>query len=339
MNNTTLHRAFDAYLQSIGEPGDQLRPADHHRRQMVTTLKCHAPDLMLADLTFDACDSLFQHWRLRPTSTTGRPYSHSFTKKLIGELSRFLRWLGRSSEFDWHLPQGFDDIDRRVRTTQADCLPFQRDVYSISELALLNKYATEVDRLMLYLALNCGLHAVDLLRLKAGDFLFDHQHEKASQFGFASSECHSFLRLVRPHTRVYCEWLLWNETASSVRRANEHAHSMQADHLFLSSDGRPLLREEVKNPSAPIAIRYRRLANRVCADRPSFRGLPFSALERTGGEMLRQIASTEVVGLYLGHSVPHERLFNRPFGHLHQSLLEMRRVLEPVLNPYPIERV
>jgi integrase len=182
--------------------------------------------------------------------------------------------------------------------------------------------------------MNCGLGPVDLLRLKIDDFLFDHQHEQADQFGLPPNDRHAYLQVVRLRTGMFCEWMLWDETVDVVRRAIQRSASLNSDYLFVTNNGERLLREGVRNPSSPIQYRYRRLINRVQVDRPTFRPFPFGSLRRSVAEMILPFASSETVGLYLGHSSQSVNNLHSaaPFGLLHRALREVRCQLKSVLT-------
>ena len=332
MNTTTLHQALDDYRRSIeASSGGQLRPYDQHRLAKVSTLKAHSADLPLASLTFTECSSLVDYWRNRLNSRTGKPFARKSAMMLVSELARFLRWMDRSDECDWRLPRAFDLLDLSVRRLESDRVRSlcRRQSYTVPELSLLSQCATAEDRLLLLLSMNCGMNAAGLLRLRITDFLFDHEHEDAERIGLSSDERHSFLRFVRPRTDQFFEWILWPETVVVVRQAVDRSRSLDIETLFVTKDGRPLPRDDDRDPGACLRNRFRRIVSRVQKDRPEFPSLPFGTLRRSMAELIRRTATSEITGLYLGHGGKPEfdSCRHRPFGELHRALMEIGRKL------------
>jgi hypothetical protein len=101
------------------------------------------------------------------------------------------------------IPYPFHEYLMREEDPKANKLcAVQKDTYSVEELAELNRNATPLERLLLYVALNCGMGAAELGRLRTKDFLLHHRHEFADRLGFDSTEADSFIRFLRPKTGV-----------------------------------------------------------------------------------------------------------------------------------------
>lgn len=337
MKINTLHEALDAFGRSVETCcGGRLEPYVQNRLRIVARLKEHSADVPLTSLAIDKCSSLVEYWRNRPMSRTGKPFALASARKYVSELHRFFHWMDANEECEWRLPRAFDQISRSIKRLDSDRASHLRhqSAFTVRELSLLNQYADEADRLMLYLGLNCGIAAAGLVTLRITDFLFDHEHEAVERTELSSDERHSFLRFVRPSTDQFFEWILWPETAAVVRQAVDRSRSLDIETLFVTKDGRPLTGDTARDPGAVLSRRFRRLVVRVREDQPEFASLPLGSLRRCMSDRIRCKANAEIASLYLGHSgMPDvDSWMHPPFGQLHWTLMEIRRELKPVFG-------
>lgn len=178
----TLHEAFDAYAEHDVkkhnvEPGtDCLTLFGNLRLERVERFKDRHPDIPLSSLNYDACEEMIRHWRQRPPhKKTGNLTGRDNARHHISELDRFFDWLDQTNRFGWTKPRGIERIDRKVRETEQErtrkLSAIQKDTYSVEELAVLNRHATPIQRLLLYVGLNCAMGAAELGRLRVCDFI------------------------------------------------------------------------------------------------------------------------------------------------------------------------
>jgi hypothetical protein len=165
---------------------------------------------------------MIRYWRQRPRKKDNSGItSKDNARHHIGELLRFLRWLDQTDRFAWLMPRGVERIDRTIQGTDSErttkLSAMQKPTYSVDELAVLNHHATPIERLIFYVGLNCAMGAAELGRLQISDFLLSHVHEFADRLNFNSSANDSYVRTLRPKTRVFGEWLLWPETVEMVQ--------------------------------------------------------------------------------------------------------------------------
>src|SRR5690606_8403781 len=101
----------------------------------------------------------------------------------IGELKRFFKWLHRSTKHAWRKPEDFEGIDTTVDTDAADTRRrlVQARVFSLDELALLNQYATPLDRVFLLLGLNCGFGVASIATLAIEELCLFQGHSPRDQ--------------------------------------------------------------------------------------------------------------------------------------------------------------
>lgn len=348
----TLHEALDAYTEAIRrhniEPGSkQMKTYGLRRLQRVERFRERHQDISLSLLDYDECKAMVDYWRNRPPRKDGKLTSRDNARHHVGELMRFFRWLDASSAYAWQLPRGLERVDRRVPKTDGErrLSAITKDIYTVEELAEINRHATPTERLVLYLGLNCAMGAAELGRLVRGDFSLHQPHPYADRLHFASSESDSFARFLRPKTQVFGEWLLWDESVRMVEWALSLPSCKKYELLFVSDRGQPWYREGTKNPHSKFSNVWKRLIERVQKSHPTFRFLPGGTLRDTLPDLLRHRYSDELASMSLAHGSPFhgdsllECYGNKPFGRLHAALREVRSHFEPVFaaSPHPTE--
>ena len=223
-----FHEALDTYAEhdikkhNVKPGTGQLTLYGNLRLERVERFKEHHPDFPLSALNYDRCEEMIRYWRQRPRKKDNSGItSKDNARHHIGELLRFLRWLDQTDRFGWLMPRGVERIDRTIQGTDSEraarLSAIQKATYSLAELATLNHHATPIERLIMYVGLNCAMGAAELGRLQIGDLLLLHKHEFADRLSFFSTENDSFIRTLRPKTRVFGEWLLWPETVKMLQ--------------------------------------------------------------------------------------------------------------------------
>jgi hypothetical protein len=241
------------------------------------------------------------------------------------------------------MPRGLERVDRKVPRTDGErrLSAITKNIYTVEELAEINRHATPVERLLLYLGLNCAMGAAELGRLVESDFIFRQSHQYTDRLHFHSTPEDSFARFLRPKTHVFGEWLLWDETVQMVEWGLRAARRLKSDILFVSDRGRPLYRERTQNPHSKFSNVWNSLIRRVQKSDPGFRRLPVGTLRDTLPDLLRHRYSDEIASLSLAHGSPFhgdsllECYGNKPFGRLHTALRELRAHFAPVFAAAP----
>lgn len=355
----TLHEALDAYADhdirkhNIKAGTDQLTLYGNLRLERVERFKEHHDDVPLVRLNYDRCEEMIRYWRQRPhKKDTGKITSRDNARHHISELLRFLRWLDQTDRFAWLMPRGVERIDRTIQGTDSEraakLSAIQKSTYSVTELATLNHHATPIERLILYVGLNCAMGAAELGRLQIGDPLLSHMHEFADRLNFVSTENDSFVRTLRPKTTVFGEWLLWPETVEMLRwgvaRRKKIAGFGPDALLIVSEHGKPWYNEVAsKNPQAKFANVWKELIRRVRKEKDleNFRHLPFGTLRDTLPDVIRHRYSDELASLCVAHgsTFKGDKLLdcytNKPFGRLHQAIRELHAHFAPVFAAAP----
>lgn len=355
----TLHEALDCYVEhdvkkhNINLETGELTLYGNLRKERAERFQEHHDDCQLSTLNFDRCEEMIRYWRQRPR----RKDSNEITSKdnarhHISELLRFFRWLDQTERFAWIMPRGVERIDRKIHNTDteraAHLSAIRKTTYSVAELAVLNHHATPIERLILYLGLNCAMGASELGRLQVGDILLSHKHEFADRLNFVSTESDSFVRTLRPKTSVFGEWLLWAETVEIVQwgivRRQKIKGCRPDARLVVSEHGKPWYDEAAsKNPQAKFTNVWSGLIRRVRKEKDleGFRQLPFGTLRDTLPDVIRHHFSDELASLCVAHGSPFksDKLLdcytNKPFGRLHQAIRDLHEHFAPVFVAAP----
>ncbi|MCE9562136.1 MAG: hypothetical protein K8U57_08785 [Planctomycetes bacterium] len=336
----SLHETLDAYAESIRRDGAKLRsgklvPYQRKRIEQVERLKELHADIPLHTLNFDKCKEINAFWRNRPKTKKGTPSSASDVKN---QWMRFLRWLDTTDSYQWTMPSGVESLSCRAVKLEGDRREsiIMKVTYTPDQLAVLNHHARPLERLCLYLGLNCGMGAAELGRLQLGDFAFNKTHPHATKLAFQSTDADSFLTQFRPKTEVFGQWILWPEVVEFARWAIKRAEQLNAKLLFVWDNGSPMYDEESQNPQIRFANLWNRLLDRVQKSQPDFLRLPFGSLRDTLPDVLRQRYTDDLASLCLAHGSPSkadtllECYANKPFGRLHTAIRELRAYFAPV---------
>lgn len=352
-----LHEAFDAFGEEVirktnvraGTDGE-LTQYGRNRMECIARFKERHPDIPLSALTLDACTDLVRYWANRPPTKNrktkkidGPPIARKTAEHHIKDLVCFFDWLDATSRFSWIKPRGMDRINRKIAQLDEEraskLSAVQKDIYTVDELAELNRHATPLERLLLYVAINCGMGAAELGRLRANDFLLNHAHEFAARLGFNSTEADNFTRFCRPKTGVFGEWLLWPETAEMVRWGFSRSKRIGSELLFVSEKGHPWYNERAnKNPQAKFTNVLNHLIRRIQKSDPNFRRLPFGSFRDTLPTMLRRGHSSEMASICLAHGSTYKGdslldcYTDKPFGRFHELMRDARSMVEPMFG-------
>lgn len=345
----TLHEALADYVALIPsqnahpDTGD-LKAYGNRRLERVGRFRKAHEDIPLYALNYDVGLAMITHWRNRPEGMRGAT-SRDNARHHIGELLRFFRWLDTTEKYQWRMPRGLEHADRKIAKMDSErkISAVTKPVYSVDELAILNRHATPLERLVLYVGLNCAMGAAEMGRLEAGDILLDRRHEYAGSLHFESSDDDSFIRFLRPKTDVFGEWLLWPETAAMLRWGLGRARRIGSKLLLVSEKGQPWYNVAATNAQYKFANTWTRLLKRVrkSPSHSNFRNLPFGTLRDTLPDVLRHVENDDLASLSLAHGSPFrgdsllECYGNKPFGRLHKALRRLHDHFAPVFAAAP----
>ncbi|MEZ6126818.1 MAG: helix-turn-helix domain-containing protein [Planctomycetaceae bacterium] len=276
----------------------------------------------------------------------------------IAELQRFFRWLHRSKAYSWRKPDDYDDLKTLVKSLPEERTSVvrrtERKFYLPDELAIINKYATPLERLLLLLGLNCGFKGAEMGTLLPGHLFLDEPHPNADYLSQVSEyDCRPSDRFIiysRNKTTVDGEFLLWPQTVTVLRWALERRDrivnelSVPYPNLLITEQGTLFHRitKGEKNRSQIFNNKWRALLKRIQRDYPEFKEFPFKSLRQTASDLVRQVADGETAAVFLMHGQPvrEDDLIDlytkRPFGKVFEALRELENgKLKGVLDAAP----
>jgi hypothetical protein len=183
INTVQLSDAFASYATFVEQQhqrdNGQVTEWGQAKARLIIFIEKHVPSLRLADWDLGQIEQVFRLLANRPPRLRdGKPISLAYAKALIKEFRRFLRWLHKSGEYLWRLPEDYEvhaapikviDGDRHHRSPGAD-------IYSKDELATLWSYATPWERCLMLLGLNCGFGMAEVASLKKDEVYLNQPH-------------------------------------------------------------------------------------------------------------------------------------------------------------------
>ena len=344
-HRSTLYQAFKAYQKYLEreyyEPElEQISSWGRTQVRQVGNLRKHHQDTLLTKLDGDAIDELVGYWRRRPYKKgTKDPMTAKSASNYCSTLIRFLKWLDRSSSFDWSKPFAFNDIDTRIRRLAGDHAKKsleQVQTFSLDELVLLMRYGQPLDRLLTLLGLNGGFGRAEVASLLLGEIkLFTaHSDRECELLAFKTTAKDSFIKRVRRKSGVHGEHILFPMTVEGIQWAieerKEHPGFADGARLLLNKKGKALDTPTVSgNANQFIPNHFARLVKRIRDDGNEIQKLSFNKLRKTGSQLIRQFSDGEIAGVFECHGQPvksdalSDAYTNRPFGRVFQAIRDM----------------
>jgi len=290
--------------------------------------------------------------RIKPA----HPMAKRYCENHVSELMRFFRWLHKS-KFGWRKYEDFDELKTNVKDIQEERTSIaaytKRAFYLPSELPLLNKHATPLERLLLLLGLNCGFKGAEQGTLLLDHLFLDGAHPNSRYLGEVSKfECRPderFLLYSRNKSKVYGEFLLWPQTMDVIKWALQQRQSVITKYglthrnLLITKTGTLYYRltDGGKNRSQIFGNKWNALFQRVKKSEPEFPYFPFSSLRKTASDLMRHVSDGEVAATFLMHGKPVKEddlidlYTKRPFGKVFEALRQVQIDLKPMFDAAP----
>ena len=367
----TFHKALVAYATSIRttdveptEQGTAITPFGGHKTSNVENIKAHQTDRPLAALDLDGCQTLLDYWRNRPNTIDKRIVPPRVMKRRncenkISELIRFFKWLHKNKVFAWRKPEDFDELKTRVKKTQAERTSIsdmtERKCYLPSELAIIGKHATPLERLIVLLALNCGFRGAEQGTLLLDHIFINDPHPNAKYLReickYELKPEDSFILYRRNKSEIYGEFVLWPQTIEMIqwwmkkRKVYLQKHNLEHRNLLITKTGRLYYRQTLggKNRSQIFNNKWQALIKRVRKSDPDFPYFSFKTLRITASDIIRQKTDGEVSSTFLLHGTPVESddlldlYTKRPFAKLFHALRQMQVDFKDFFDAAPKE--
>lgn len=313
----TLRNALNAYSQWIPSKyvDVEKKPTAWSATQVrqIAFMRRILPDCELADLNVERIEEMIEILRLRPSGETGKAVSVSWTQNCIKQFRHFLRWLNKSSQFEWRRPTDLELSRVRIPLTleekSARGRSAQVQTYAPDELKALWHHGAPFQRLLLLLAMNCGFGRAEVASLETADVLLRRKHPHEREVGWDSSPEDSWIFFLRHKTGVYGEYKLWPETVQAIEwwllQRAEIASAPQMTALLVNRNGnRYDAPTKGNHPNFQIPNSWFRLTHQVRKTQPGFRALSFNKLRKTAGNLVRQAADGEIAAVFLCHGTP-----------------------------------
>lgn len=150
-----LHRVHRTAENIVSQTGKK-------QGERADRLKRHHPDFPLCDLTAKKIEEILFYWGKRPVDANEKRYSRDTCKNQLILIRAFLPWLHRS-DLPWKLPS--DYLFPRIKI---EWLPSEvsgevkKRTFTLSEVGVLWKHATPLERVFIALGLNCGFGAAEM---------------------------------------------------------------------------------------------------------------------------------------------------------------------------------
>jgi len=290
-----LHEVLEAFWRQLEttypDPTyDCISDTGKTRQSQVKTLLRLLPNTPLVELDFGGCQEIYNVLRRRPPMQDKRPYEHKTCQHLIATLNLALEYADISDRWKWELPPKFGRIKRAVaRIEQDNDRQVEVAVYTPAEITTLWRFARPQERLLLSLALNCGMGADQIGRLTIKRIRL-------------RDDGASYIKSRRYKKDVIGRWRLWNVTEQLIRWAIARRPRTDHDILVVNGKGNSLYgKSKNGNRSRQIANMWYNVLNRIRKKKPDFRRLGFNSLRDTSADFVRQIARGELASIHLAH--------------------------------------
>lgn len=354
----TLHQALDRYDHYLENEASRTISfaTKENRRAQVRNLKSSHEDIPLGFLDLAACQQLFDYWRHRPerkSGENGERYGARTVRHPISELTMFFDWLHSTADFAWRKPEDFDTLDKTIvrdKSKRSILELVGKPTFTVEQLSLINTHCNRLERLLLYLGLNCGFGAAESGRLEPDDIFIRKPNPLAhlwkGRTDFSVSEDDSWIAYLRPKTGVAGCWWLWPETVAALEEWQTDRPDSTTPRIIVTEKGTSLYREESRNGQSGFNNLWTRLRDRIrreegkkgnAIDLPD---LPFGTLRDQFADWAVHQGEDEASSIGLAHGKPFKDdllvcYANLPFPRLFKVQRRYREYLKPMLDAAP----
>lgn len=310
-----LHAAIDTFVSycrknlvaapAAGEEEQVSAWGGTFSKEVERLKRCH-DDIPLPEFGWNSIDAAASYWAKRPPNKrTGLPISVKTVKNQLKALRRFIKWASRN--YGWTPPLYWEDATKkRAKLTDeeknARKSPERVKTYTEDQLAVLYKYATPWERLLMMAAICGGYGAAELTTLAIDDL---HLNPNG----------HSYIKRIRgkevtygehwvcPELRIALEWALDRRKAMTTASTGKDITWKPSSKLILRESGEPLCKvTPAGNTSNKAANTWTgKLFERVKKDHPDFPKLSFGKLRKTASNWVRRYGGGEMARLFTMH--------------------------------------
>jgi hypothetical protein len=348
----TFHEALRAYRDHIDKTGDRderhkLRPHPRRCQDRAKWLgKAHA-DFPLFQLDVTRLDELVSYWRNRPETALGRRCSIDHSNHMTDELFRVLRWLDNQPDWKWEMPKGAKSIKRKPVTLEQDYIAkrvrrITATTYTPEQLAIIAQRLDRFGKMILGLAVNCGMGPAEFGRVEIDDVLLDQQHPEVKLLGFDWTA--NWIIFDRRKTGEYGEWLLWSPVAVLLRWGIERSRSLGAKRIAVKDNGAHWYADHAKNSTIYLGKWWQAqpsntdphcgVVTAIAKEVEGFPRLTVKTLRKVLPNAVRPDYGKEVADLAVAHSIGRsamvDKYSDKPYRKLHEAI----RALETKFTPF-----
>src|SRR5262249_29517320 len=285
----TLHSAIDAYveyLHCVHRTAENIVSQTGKKQgERAARLKRHHPDFPLYDLTAKKIEEILFYWGQRPVDAKDNRYSRDTCKNQLILIRAFLRWLHRS-DLPWKLPPDYLFPRIKIEWLSSEVSgEVKKRTFTLTEVGVLWKNATPLERVFIALGLNCGFGAAEIGTL-------------------AETEINgNFIKRLRHKTKVFGAWWLYPITLSAIAWARKQKEGLgfTSDYLIVSDSGKPYCVATAGNNNQKIRNSWNRLMKRVRQENPDFPRLSFGKLRKTSASWVRRGGGGELASIFIAH--------------------------------------
>ena len=349
--SATFFDALDAYCVHLDETGEredvvgrekrgELKAKVYKNIQDVGRLKAHFSEyenMPLWKLDLPRWEMLVAIWRNRPLTKKGTRCTDNWAAQQIKLLYRIGRWLHTSPKFNWRMPEGAKEIDRkRVELPEDDngevFQTITKETYSPQELALIMHDCNQFHKTIIAICVNCAFGQSEIGQWATRRVVLNSKHPHEDKIDFQSSDKDSWIAGPRPKTKCYGEHLLWPEVANAIG-----PFLKDRTVLWLTSTGKPIYKRYSKQPSSEIDSWWTGHIRRVQKKHPDLEALPFGSLRDVLPNILTRDFGENVATLALQHQTfPEDKLLkcyaNLPFKQLFEATKLLHGKFKPMLK-------
>ncbi len=290
----TLYQAIDTYADHVLDtkklPGTtETTEWGHVLADNIRRLKRSSNDMPVDQIDITAIERTVRYWTNRPNAENKRkPISLASVEQQVKALRMFLKWLHKTPAFKW---RGYTDIEDALNVNYKQLMTHEEiaglkngvSTYNVDELTLLYKYATDRERVLLLLGLNCAFARAECVSLRKNEIYLNQTRPT--------------IKRIRRKSIAYAEFALWPQTVQALTwlaKQQTTFDNPKNPFVLLTPRGTPL--REIG-----IANAWGKLLDRVTKDHSSFRRLSFKHLRKTASQLVRNMSDGETAAVFLSH--------------------------------------
>jgi hypothetical protein len=362
VEHRSFYKALDAWTKHIENTGDRddfrnLRP--HARRKAYNWpkwLKAAHDDFPLHTLTLTKIQEMVAYWRNRPTTRYDQRCSVDHASRMIQGLFNILNFLDAAPDWKWDIPRGVQTIKRTPVTLEADFVAkrarrISASIYTVDQLAIIARSLDRYGKMVLGLAINCGMGPAEFGRVEIGDCFINQRHPDADLSGI--HDVATWVMFDRRKTGEYGEWKLWPPVAFLVAWAIERSQSLGASRLAVRDNGKPWYSDSAKNGSIHIgkwwqgdpghSVKGKKygIVTKLADEIDGFPRLTVKTLRKVLPNTIRtqldvKSDKKELAQLAIMHTISRsamiDRYSDRPYAQLHRALDQLADHFAPLLD-------